>query len=111
MNDSTLIPMETIDRAAHLLLEAAPAGSEVILFGSYARGNPSAHSDLDFLVIEPTLERKHSETVRLRDVLRELRVPVDVLVTSREVYDAWKVGVNSVIARAHREGRRYAASA
>ena len=110
-NDSALIPMETIDRAAHLLLEAAPAGSEVILFGSYARGNAAAHSDVDFLVVEPFVSARHLEMVRLREALRELRVPVDVLVTSREIYEAWKVGVNSVIARAHREGRRYAVSA
>ena len=106
-----LIPQETIDRAARTLLEAAPAGSEVILFGSYARGDAGIHSDLDFLVIEPVMNGKHDEMVRLREVLRPLCVPADVLVTSREVYEAWKHGVNSMIARAHREGKRYAAGA
>lgn len=106
-----LIPQETIDRAAQMLLDAAPKGSEVILFGSYARGNAGVHSDLDFLVVEPVVEAQHDEMVRLAKAVRELGVPVDVLVTSKEVYEAWKGGVNSVIARAHREGRRYALSA
>jgi predicted nucleotidyltransferase len=109
--EPALIPQETIDRAAAMLLDAAPQGSEVILFGSYARGNAAAHSDVDFLVVEPFVNGQHREMVRLREALRELRVPVDVLVTSREVYEAWKVGVNSVIARAHRERRHYAVSA
>lgn len=102
-----LISRETIDRAAEMLLEAAPKGSEVILFGSYARGNAGPHSDLDFLVIESFVNGQRSEMTRLREVLRPLRVPVDVLVVSREGFDAWKDGVNSVVARAHREGRIY----
>ena len=94
-----------------MLLAAAPEGSEVILFGSYARGDADADSDMDFMVIEPTLPNKRAEMVRLRQVLRDLRVPVDVLVESRALFEAWKGGVNSVVARAHREGKRYARSA
>lgn len=106
-----LISPETIERAARMLLDAAPLGSVVILFGSYARGDARVGSDLDFLVVEPSVTDRHAEMVRLREVLRELDVPVDVLVTSQAVYEAWKTGVNSVLARAHREGRRYAGSA
>lgn len=109
--DNGLIPRETIDRAAHLLLEAAPAGSEVILFGSYARGDARPGSDLDFMVVEPLVRARRAEMVRLREALRQLDVPADVLVTSRAVYEAWKDGINSVVARAHRDGRRYARSA
>lgn len=55
---------------------AKPA--RVILFGSYARGDAGDASDLDFLVVEPTLQDKFHEMVRLRQVLRPLNVPVDV---------------------------------
>src|SRR5438128_2746143 len=86
-NDVRLIPPETVDRAAAMLLAAAPAGSEVILFGSYARGDAHRDSDLDFMVIEPVVSGQRAEMVRLRQVLRPLRIPVDVLVVSREGFD------------------------
>jgi predicted nucleotidyltransferase len=109
MNATTdgLIPQETIDRAARMLLEAAPEGSEVILFGSYARGNAAPHSDLDFLVIEPFVNGQRREMVRLRNALRPLRVPAEVLVVSAEGFEAWKDQVNTIPAEAHRHGRRY----
>ncbi len=45
-----------IHEAGRRMLQAAPPGSRVILFGSHARGEASEHSDLDFLVIEPTVQ-------------------------------------------------------
>jgi predicted nucleotidyltransferase len=100
-----MIDEVTIFKAAGLLLRAAPPGSEVILFGSHARGNATADSDLDFLVVEPELKAKHSEMVRLRDVLRPLHVPVDVLVTSRTAFEEWRNTPNNVLFEAWTEGR------
>ena len=100
-----MIDQATIADAVRLLLEAAPAGSEVILFGSNARGDAGPDSDLDFLVIEPQLTAKHAEMVRLRDVLRPLRVPADVLVTSRAVFEDWRDTPNNVLYEAWKEGR------
>jgi len=107
----SLIPLDTINRAAAMLLEAAPEGSEVILFGSYARGDATAESDLDFLVVEPLVPMRRAETVRLRRVLRPLGVSVDVLVVSRAGFEAWKGQLNNVVHEAAREGRSYARSA
>ena len=78
-----MISEQTIRHAAQLLGEAAKP-SRVILFGSYARGDAQESSDLDFLVVEPTLQDKFREMVRLRQVLRPLRVPADVLVCSQD---------------------------
>ncbi len=108
-HNRALIPQDTIDRAAGLLLDAAPPGSQVILFGSYARGDANANSDLDFLVIEPTVKSRRAEMVRLRDVLRGLAIPVDVLVVDRELFEAWKDKINNVVREAAREGKVYAA--
>jgi len=106
-----MIDARTIQQAVEVLLDAAPRGSEVILFGSYARGDAAAQSDLDFLVIEPQLPNRRAETVRLRAALRPLRLPVDVLVVSRQAFDAWKDVPNNVINEAAREGRFYARAA
>ena len=69
-------------QAAQLLGEAAKP-ARVILFGSYARGDAGEESDLDFLVVEPTLLDKFGEMVRLHQVLRPLRIAADVLVCSQ----------------------------
>jgi len=102
-----MIEPRTIDEAVRLLVGAAPAGSEVILFGSYARGDANKDSDLDFLVVEPQLISRRQEMVRLREVLRPMRVPVDVLVVSRAAFEDWKNRPNNVIFEAAREGRSF----
>jgi predicted nucleotidyltransferase len=78
-----------ITEAGRRLAAAAP-GSEVILFGSHARGEASGHSDVDFLVVEPDVENEAEESVRLRRVLRDLRLPADVVVVSRDYAERWR---------------------
>jgi predicted nucleotidyltransferase len=102
-----LIPPETIERAVAMLLAATPQGSHVILFGSYARGDANADSDLDFLIVQPTLTSRRAEMVRLRSLLRPLGVPADVLVVSRPSFDAWKILPNNVINDAFTQGKVY----
>ncbi len=102
-----MIDQRTVDEAARRLLEAAPAGSGVILFGSHARGEAGEDSDLDFLVVEPVVKSVHQEMVRLRGELRGLRVPADVLVVSRAQFEYWSETPNTVYYQAATEGRVY----
>lgn len=99
-----MISEQTIQQAAQLLGEAAKP-AKVILFGSYARGDAQEDSDLDFLVIEQDLHDKFHEMVRLRQVLRPLRVPVDVLVYSQAEIDQQQDTCSAAVYSALREGR------
>ena len=63
----------TTQAAIRALSEAAPPDTQILLFGSQADGTARADSDLDFLVIEPTVEDRAREMVRLRRSLRPLR--------------------------------------
>ncbi len=56
----------------------------MIVLGSYERGTASTASDLDFLVIEEHVDSRAAESVRLREALPALDIPVDVLVISEE---------------------------
>ena len=107
MTTRTIIDRKSINRAAQALLAAAPKGSKVILFGSYARGTARGGSDLDFLVVEPEVASQVDEMARLTNALSMLAVAVDILVVSSERFDYWKDTPNTVIYRAAREGKVY----
>jgi len=83
-----MIDQGLIREAARRLHDAAP-NSRVILYGSHARGDARQHSDLDFLVIEPDVENGALESVRLRRVLGDLLVPMDIVVVSEHHVDEW----------------------
>ena len=99
-----MIDEATIQKAAKLLAAAAP-GSTVILFGSYARGNPTEDSDLDFLVVMPGPVQPIKEAIRLHEVLADIPAAIDVLVADRELYEAWKNKINTFIYEAAHKGR------
>jgi predicted nucleotidyltransferase len=97
-----------IEEAARRLSQAAP-GARVILFGSHARGDADSRSDLDFLVVEPQVEHRGEESVRLRRVLRGLRLAADVIVVSARDVDEWRDVRGSLVHTALSEGRELAA--
>jgi predicted nucleotidyltransferase len=101
-----LIDENTIRKAVELLQQAAP-GSTVIVFGSCARGDVNEDSDLDVLVVEPTVTDQWDEMVRLRDALNPLKIPADVLVISQKTFDYWVDTPNTLVYEAAREGRTF----
>jgi predicted nucleotidyltransferase len=98
-----------IREAGRRMLQAAPPGSRVILFGSHARRQAGEHSDLDFLVIEPEVEDVVEETYRLRCTLRGLDVFADVVLVSEGEVETWGDVYGTVIHAALGEGRTLAA--
>lgn len=97
-----------IQEAGRRLSEAAPQ-ARIILFGSHARGEAGEHSDLDLLVIEPSVEDPARESVRLRRALGDLVLAADVIVTSEERVQQWRDVRGSMIHAALSQGRELAA--
>lgn len=102
---------KVIDEAARMLLDAAPPGSRVILFGSHARGTARPDSDLDFLVIEPAVEDRFAETFRLRKAIEaafgnEVQ-PVDLVVTDEARFRRSQATPNTLAFEAATGGRVY----
>jgi uncharacterized protein len=83
-----MISEKKIEEAANVLANGAHP-CKIILFGSYARGEARQDSDLDFLVIEPNVPNKRNEMVRLRNLLRPMRIPADVVVASEQEIEDW----------------------
>lgn len=99
-----MISEDIIQKAVELLIEAANP-VKIILFGSYAKGQVDENSDLDFLVIKKEVKARRMEMVRLSDVLRPLRIPVDVIVASETVYNEWADTPGTVLYEATKKGR------
>jgi uncharacterized protein len=83
----------------------------VILFGSGARADSDANSDLDFLVIESSVDDPIAEAVRLRRALGDIGVPVDIIVLD-EALAARRAQVpgTTMVLNAFRDGRIIAQS-
>ena len=84
---------------------AAAQPSRVILFGSYGRGDASADSDLDLMVVEPQVRDPYAEMVRLRTAVGSVGLGVDVLVYSEADLEERKDWCTSPVYWAVREGR------
>lgn len=82
---------------------------KVILFGSRARGNERPGSDLDLLIIQrgefTTSRSRWAETVKIRKLLKDLKIPKDILLFSESELDYWKDSLNHIIPTCLKEGK------
>ena len=63
---------------------------KIILFGSYAEGNPTEDSDLDFLIIKDTDKSSYERDMEVRRLLRGSKTPLDILVYTNKEINKWK---------------------
>lgn len=77
----------------------------IILFGSHARGEADAGSDVDLMVVTPHVEDRLAETVRLSRALRPLRMPLDLVVVSESTFRDRSGAPGTVYFEAATEGR------
>lgn len=58
----------------------------IILFGSYATGNPNKDSDLDLFIIKDTDLPRPERTVQVRKMIYGSMIPIDLIVyTPKEI--------------------------
>ena len=60
---------------------------KIILFGSYAHGNYSDNSDLDFILVKDTNAPKHKRGLEVRRLFYRLTVPMDFKIYTSSEFD------------------------
>ncbi len=99
-----LIPTDIIESIIYAIVDHF-SPLEVILFGSYASGDPTSDSDLDLLVVMETDLPSHKRATPIRLLFRPMPCPMDILVYTPEEVNKWKATINHIIAEAFRSGR------
>jgi predicted nucleotidyltransferase len=78
---------------------------KIILFGSRARGDHHHGSDVDLLIVVPRVENNHAMTAGILDLLGDMPVSTDVVVTTPEQIAERGSLVGTVLRPALREGQ------
>ncbi len=78
--------------------------SKVLLFGSYANGQPTPDSDLDLLVVMDTDRPHHKRSTPIRLLFQPMPCAMDVLVVTPEEVVYWNGTVNHIITAAFETG-------
>jgi predicted nucleotidyltransferase len=74
------ITKEKVESAIQRIIEVGKP-KKIILFGSYVRNAHGRNSDVDFLiVVGDEIENPRKESVRIREALGEILMPMDLLV-------------------------------
>ena len=93
-----------LDEAVRRLVAAA-GPSKIILFGSQSRDHAGEDSDVGLMVVREEVKDPAAESVRLRRLLKDIVMAVDLLVVSREQYDYWRDTPGNVFFEAAAEGK------
>ncbi len=59
---------------------------KIILFGSYAYGNPTDESDIDICVIKEKIDSKINEKNTIRKLLKEIKISKDIILEEEEYF-------------------------
>lgn len=78
---------------------------KIILFGSYANGTPTEESDLDLLIIKESDIPSRLQNRKVRNILSDLRIPVDVIVKTPEEFQTYKNIIGTIIYPANKFGK------
>jgi predicted nucleotidyltransferase len=77
----------------------------IILFGSYAYGDPHKGSDLDILVVMESKLPRYKRSVPIYRALAGLLIPKDIIVYTPEEIEAWSEVDQAFITTVSKKGR------
>ncbi len=84
---------------------SAARPDQIILFGSAANGEMTPDSDIDLLIIEPDPGDRRKEYVRIRQALRGMGYPFDIILISTQWFEESKNVVGGIAYPADKYGK------
>ena len=78
---------------------------QVVLFGSYARGEAGPDSDVDLLVVMPVSGSKREKSIEIALALHDIRVPKDIIVVTPDTVERQRDVVGTIVHPAIKEGK------
>ena len=75
------------------------------MFGSAATGHLTRDSDIDLLIVEPAPKNRHEESLKIRDAIGSVELPIDVLIIVTERLEATKNVIGGMAYPAHKYGK------
>ena len=97
--DSSAIEKEIVSRLKPINPE------RIILFGSYAYGNPDKNSDLDICIITDSQISKSLKKRKIRYLLKGITIAKDILTPTIEEYEFYRKEVGSVYMEIDKKGK------
>ena len=96
---------DQLTEAACRMAAAATKPSTVIVFGSCARGDATEESDLDLLVLQPEVNDKASEYLRLKAAVGRIGIGVDLVLFARPEFERRSLVPGTLPYWAKKEGK------
>ena len=78
---------------------------KIILFGSYASGNPGEESDLDILIVKEMRMPRYKRSREVKKHLRGMKIPIDVIVYTKKEIKEWEGTKTAFINQAIKQGK------
>lgn len=102
--DDMGIQQEILDEIIRRVTGAVDA-ERIILFGSAATGTMTRDSDIDLLILESSVADPWDERLRVRQALRDLGFPFDVIVMTTERFEETKGVIGGIAYPVNKHGR------
>lgn len=99
-----MINTKQIQNLGQQIGQRLPA-ERVVLFGSYAQGQPTEDSDVDLLVVARTALPPSQRYAAVRQLLADYPAAFDIVVKTPEEFERWRSVVNHIVYFADKYGK------
>lgn len=98
-----MIDNKKIEEIKNTIINAV-SPEKIILFGSYAGGNPEKDSDIDILIIQDSPLNQHQRNMKIRRLFPHRNFSLDVFVFTREEEKQFKEVKGTILNTAFTRG-------